>query len=329
LRHPIEKAAILPKGIETRSSTISLTGGLGNQLFQLAFGMWASKNSDLRLEWSLCHPRLNDEKIPEVCSFVLPKNVILEDSVLTSKIASRLVNHKLRLGLYKKKYEGSYFYRVLINFFVNLTASRHLGRCVRVVSGIGNGYSDQIVTPTNPLFVGFFQSYRWVQDGEIKSKMMELCLKKNGKELEDLKQLSKIEHPLIVHIRLGDYLNDRDRGIPSSKYYEKSISYLWKSKNYGKIWLFSDQLEEAQSYIGLKWRTQMRLIPEVDGSASSTLEAMRLGKGYVIGNSTFSWWGAYLSYTGNASVVAPDPWFKKGQSPLDLIPYEWHLEDSN
>jgi hypothetical protein len=50
---------------------------------------------------------------------------------------------------------------------------------------------------------------------------------------------------------------------------------------------------------------------------------MRNMKGYVIGNSTFSWWAARLKYDHSAVVVAPVPWFKSMNDPEGLIPGDW------
>jgi len=66
----------------------------------------------------------------------------------------------------------------------------------------------------------------------------------------------------------------------------------------------------------------------IDNSSASTLEAMRFGRGYVIANSTFSWWGAYLSHTDHAEVIAPDPWFQGMDSPDSLIPRNWQKRNS-
>jgi len=50
---------------------------------------------------------------------------------------------------------------------------------------------------------------------------------------------------------------------------------------------------------------------------------MRLGTGYVLSNSTFGWWAAYLARMEPKVVVVPDPWFKKIDEPLGLIPIGW------
>jgi len=50
---------------------------------------------------------------------------------------------------------------------------------------------------------------------------------------------------------------------------------------------------------------------------------MRFGKGYIIANSTFSWWGARLSYEEEPDVIVPKPWFAQAEVPIDLIPSNW------
>jgi hypothetical protein len=51
---------------------------------------------------------------------------------------------------------------------------------------------------------------------------------------------------------------------------------------------------------------------------------MTLCKGHIIANSSFSWWGAWLSQSNN--VVAPNVWFgpnNMDKSTKDLIPSRW------
>ena len=61
-----------------RITAVALTGGLGNQLFQLAAGLSATKKGVLYLHWSLGKPRISESGLPEIASFNLPKNTYLE-----------------------------------------------------------------------------------------------------------------------------------------------------------------------------------------------------------------------------------------------------------
>ena len=53
-----------------------------------------------------------------------------------------------------------------------------------------------------------------------------------------------------------------------------------------------------------------------------SLAAMSLCSRHIIANSTFSWWGAFLT-DGQSKVIAPDKWFRNGDDPYKLIPNNW------
>jgi hypothetical protein len=56
------------------------------------------------------------------------------------------------------------------------------------------------------------------------------------------------------------------------------------------------------------------------GTAIEDLNLMTHCNGHIIGNSTLSWWGAWLS---NAkTVIAPKIWFGNS-TPIDIIPSRW------
>jgi hypothetical protein len=58
-------------------------------------------------------------------------------------------------------------------------------------------------------------------------------------------------------------------------------------------------------------------------STIETLEVMTHGSGFVIANSSFSWWGATLRQKVEAPVCAPAPWFRNIVEPLDIRPENW------
>ncbi len=55
---------------------------------------------------------------------------------------------------------------------------------------------------------------------------------------------------------------------------------------------------------------------------------MSLCDDFIIANSTFSWWGAWLSSNQNKQIIAPSTWFGPNNSHLDtrdLIPNSWKI----
>lgn len=70
-----------------------------------------------------------------------------------------------------------------------------------------------------------------------------------------------------------------------------------------RYYISSDDIEWCkQTFIG----PQFHFIEKPDDIAKFAL--MTLFRRYIISNSTFYWWGSYLSQYDDASVMAPDKW---------------------
>ena len=141
--------------------------------------------------------------------------------------------------------------------------------------------------------------------------------------VNSFKALALKENPLIVHVRLGDYLAEGGFGTLHKIYYKKAIGKAMELGDFGKIWMFSNDALEAINRLPDNLKLEVRVMPPFQESPAMALEVMRMGKGYVIANSTFSWWGASLSYQPKPVVIYPYPWFKSLDSPLDLVPPNW------
>jgi hypothetical protein len=185
----------------------------------------------------------------------------------------------------------------------------------------GVGFFEPISKNGSNFDYGYFQSYRWAEKviGELKN----LSLAETSPSLSKFSELSEKERPLIVHVRLGDYRLESSFGFPGASYYFASIKEAWESGDFGSIWIFSDEIENVGEFLSLEDFEKYRLIDDKNLSSAEVLEIMRLGKGYVIANSTFSWWGAYLSRADSPKIFAPKPWFSEIESPKDLLPESW------
>jgi glycosyltransferase involved in cell wall biosynthesis len=316
------------KRASTKSAKVivALTGGLGNQLFQLSAALALAEGSKVSLDSRIGAPRLNSEGKPEIASFELPKNVQFNSTNNQNKLIKKSSGYMLRMGVSPKKYEESSIYQNLFHSTWNLLMIISYRKILFSSAGVGVGYFPLKKLKANQFIYGYFQSYKWPE----KSVEQLRNIKPLGDSTDILryKELSQIEIPLVVHIRLGDYKLEKSFGIPNKNYYHEAISRLWESNEYKKIWVFSDEPEEASDFLPEKHLKNIRWIPEINSSPAHTLETMRFGHGFVIGNSTFSWWGAYLAYNSEARVVAPSPWFKLGESPKALIPPGWDQIDA-
>jgi hypothetical protein len=313
---------------QPKDTIISLTGGLGNQLFQLALGLSVADGGKLSLEWSLGKPRLNQANLPEIASFRLPENVSLDRGRESNWLVGKSTGYMLRMGFDPKgleKREGVYS---IFRWLASIVISTYF-RSFRIIHPARKlGYHLLSSGMTGNFIVGYFQSYKWAATPDVLKSLQRLKIAEESPALFELSRLSVIERPLIVHIRLGDYKSEDSFGVLPNTYYEKSIKKMWESGDYKKIWAFSDEPELARQFLTFVPRENLRWISQIDNSASKTLEAMRYGRGYVIGNSTYSWWGAFLSFTPNARVIAPKPWFRTIPSPQELIPPHWDFEVS-
>jgi len=303
------------------SLTLPLTGGLGNQLFQLAAALDCREGREIFLDMSIGKPRSNSLGMPELTSFKLPPYVQFEKKLHGNWLLRKSSGFMLRRGLSPSKKESDSLLTKLLKFSWRLIVSGSFRKNIRPISGEGIGYFEIPKLRGNLLIYGYFQSYRW---GElVRSEMQSLKPSFGLDVIEEFRHLAEIEKPLIVHIRLGDYRNEPQFGTLPKGYYNAALQELWTTGKYSKIWIFSDEPEFAKEYFDEDLVLQIRWIPEQLESAALTLEIMRMGCAYIIGNSSYSWWAAYLSYTPNPPVIAPEPWFLGLTNPIDLIPSNW------
>jgi hypothetical protein len=299
---------------------LSLTGGLGNQLFQLAAASSLGPDK-ITLVTRFGLPRTT-EGIPDVSHYKLPPHIELENAIKEPIFFRKTVGYLLRMGITPRVIEKNKFVRLIINFVAHLLLSFRMKHFLQTHVSQGVGFFPIKTTRKKVFLIGYYQSKRYLGVNNVEIMFQSLELKSKPEILLTYETLATDENPLVVHVRLGDYRLENNFGILTQYYYE-SIHPLWSNGTYKKIWLFSDEPSAAIEVIPTSLRQQVRVINDSNENPATTLELMRLGKGYVIANSSLSWWGAKLSRTENPIVVAPTPWFKSMPEPQQLIPKGW------
>ena len=178
------------------------------------------------------------------------------------------------------------------------------------------------------MLIGNFQSYIWIENSINKYKS-EFNLKVSTEVVTNYRRLSEFEKPFIVHVRLGDFLDIPELNVINTQYFKTAVNELMNSAISNKIWVFTNNTDLINSYIPDLKDQRYRLFGSEFLTSAETLEVMKLGTGYVLSNSTYGWWAAYLRENDQAKVAVPANWYLTLPVPYKLIPDNWHKVDNN
>jgi hypothetical protein len=301
------------------STLILAIGGLGNQLFQLAAGLHFSETKNLILDYSVHQKGIEGSK--DLSEFVLPSRLQIMHSFEFSFFQKRIINLCIRMSSLVSDYViTKNLRRRLISILQSFLGLVYPGKWT-VNHGIGLD-ANYDFTRSN-FHIGYFQTYRYFDNPDVRKTMRRLILRNPSEAFtKNRNELSNLDS-LVVHVRLGDYRNESDFGIPSKEYFHDSLVSLWDENIFSRISLFSNELDQATEYIPNYLREYLWTPNENLISTAETLELMRCGRAYVLSNSSFSWWAAALSHAEAPSVIYPLPWFQKISDPIELIPKDW------
>jgi hypothetical protein len=162
--------------------------------------------------------------------------------------------------------------------------------------------------PDGTDLVGYFQSEKYFC--QYRSELLENEFVFNSDVLcraLDLRQgLSLDGETCSIHVRMGDYKNLSSTHTNLGKdYYASALAAIPECNRY---LVFSDEPIEAKRMLdrlGIK-RSDQFVYPDLDYAASMC--AMSMCDHHIIANSSFSWWGAWLS-SNSKTIIAPTQWF--------------------
>lgn len=166
---------------------------------------------------------------------------------------------------------------------------------------------------------GFFQSEKWF--AHCKSEIRNVFTFKDEYFMlaeEMRKQLSG--EIIAIHVRRTDYITNPNHEALGLDYYERALKEMPEDS---RCIIFTDDPE---------WAKAQDLFPDERFFVSETdcpytdMSLMSKCDYHIIGNSTFSWWGAWLS--SSKKVVAPKQWFGAplgGQDLSDLYCEGWKV----
>lgn len=193
-------------------------------------------------------------------------------------------------------------------------------------------YASPLSKKKDKFVFGFFQSennFKSVSDiirAELKVK--DAPSEANQKMIAQIQQ----DNSVCLHIRRGDYLNPRWKNLQvcTFEYYNNAINEILDKVQNPVFYVFSnthDDLEWIRDNYHFHDKTANREIKLVYVDLSNPdYEELRLMyncKHFIISNSTFSWWGAWLSDNKNKIVCAPTRWNLAVENDGNIYVPDW------
>ena len=280
---------------------VKLMGGLGNQMFQYAFGRSLSLKMSLPLTVDLSW--FNNTISEETKRFfeLEPFGIAIPVSTNSGKI----------------KFPG-----ITSRIFRKFT-----GQSVPIILREGFDISKKKILNSKYIILdGYFQREEYFAEHAsiVRADFLRKCT--FGPALNSYQDIVNNPFSVSVHVRRGDYINNPNaniyHGVLPLDYYIKAIGQMKEMITTPEFIFFSDDInwcrDNFYSYPNVSF-----VETDSERSPVSDLWLMSRCSNHIIGNSSFSWWGAWLSENLKKKIIAPKTWFSHIQSKPFILPEKW------
>jgi len=296
---------------DQRRLVFRIAGGLGNQLFQYATGrrMALQNGVPLTLDHISGFPRdfYRRKYLLDLfniqCEYVAPSESY---ATFTGRIRRRLQ--------------------------IRLNQGRPLEKKRFVLEG-DQGYKPELLAyrVTHPVyFEGYWQHEEYFRD--IRDQLLEELTLRVPPDAENARLGERIDsvEAVCLHVRqLRNVPNIPDaKPIPTapgehldSTYYQRAAERLAERVSNPHFFVFADYPNWAREHIHLPYPVEYVTHNGADRDYED-LRLMTRCRHFVLANSTFSWWAAWLSRNPSKVVIAPRAGIGRG---LQSVPPEWEL----
>ena len=291
--HGNDHATGTPKAL-----TIQLFGGLGNQLFQFAFGLY----------------------LKDVCGH----DVRYSDLLLRSLPGKAHASRSLGIGDLLKKHEISELTPARYSLIAAL--NKGFGGFIATEKPIDSTFPIVLGNRTR-LVRGYFQQFRFAD--AVKSQILNRLFQSSDFNIHSR---SPVVKRICIHMRYGDYSSSEQtrkfHGLTSTQFYVDQARKLSDEFGVRDVFIVSDEPNRAvQEFLHLTTWNEFNVAVSASATEQSDLIEIATSSLVITSNSTFSWWGAWLANSIHDSiVVCPDPWYAEAQmnNPY-LIKPNWRI----
>jgi hypothetical protein len=305
--------------------TVHLMGGLGNQLFQYAFGRTLARANEAELvldasgyaKYGPADPDAGVRKC-ELQHFRIVGQIIGSNGAADIAAQGPVLRRKTEKA------------RRFLRNLMDLPRPYYMRHEIVEPSGGASVFDSRVRSRTfaGSLSVrGFWQSERYFKRSEPELRRELIWRSTLPQEDAELAEMIGQTVSVAVHVRGGDYAGNpaATPGALPRSYYDAAFEQLLERVPNLHLFVFSDSPSRAQDLLGGSAdRTYVVHTNAAEGHRD--LRLMALCKHHVIANSTLSWWGAWLGKKDGQVVVAPRKYWQNANRPTpDLYPEDWLL----
>lgn len=282
--------------------TVQMIGGLGNQLFQYATGLRLAQEKNTNLKLDISAFEWYKTRAYRLGHFQAQEDYATQEELLP--FTSRSLQYRLPRGFWK-----------ILPYY---RRPRFREREIFIYD------SNILKTPQNVYLVGYFQHEQYFSP--IRERILaDFTLRSTPSETaKEYANQAADGASICVSIRRGEYVTDpvvrRIHGVLPLQYYREAIEQMVAQVRSPRFFVFSDEIEWAQENLEIGYPTTwMRDLQDYE-----QLWIMSQCEHHIIANSSFSWWGAWMSTYERQIVIAPKPWFANPPNPSDgIVPDRW------
>ncbi len=295
--------------MKDKIAIIKFSGGIGNQMFQYQFMNWLrhKKNFIVYADFNFGY---NNK--PSHYGFEINRvfDVNLKTNYFISIYSKSIHGHKLNL-----------FEIVLYKILPKI---KHV-KCHNLIFKDFDSSRNFI-----SYFDGYWQSYKY---STIELDYTNLFLSKYYNYIiknEFLHKITSYNNSVSLHIRGGDYLNDKNTHkilgeVVNVSYYTKAVEKLIKCLDNPYFFVFTDDIlyaEQILKHCTFNYTIVDNLVDRDNYFLNIYL--MAKCKNNIISNSTFALWGALLNNNKDKIVIAPNRWINSIESEInDILPVDF------
>ena len=278
---------------------VKLIGGVGNQMFQYAFGLQVAA----AYQEEIC---FDTDFYPKGKPLALYMLSVPQYPVWTE------------VGI--KKVERVYIRLMEKIFHVLQKVIRILGRTDRTGNLLYGRfakhgmlfnfdpyyYEIDCCEKKNKYIYGYFQGTQYFSGCEEQLKQVFRVSVPLGRQAQDISSQIEKTNAVALHIRLGDYTNaaNTDLNVCSDVYYRNAIAYICEAVPDPVFFVFTNDTRTVAEKFTFPEKTVL-----VEGTKDyEDFALMQKCKHFVASNSTFSWWASFLSEHPGKIVTVPDRW---------------------